>query len=184
MIVRRRRGLDLIAGENVLHTLAEVSIAFAGFSGIVGVFGGGSNLSEGERTFRVRMMIVGSLSAFFGSLLPIALGQFEAMGPFVWVICCPLFATFVVLMSLDVYRRTAALASHGNYSRPWFRPVIYAGSSLAALSLIGATFGLLPGHSIYILAIIWQLALASLQFLLLVLQTKPRSERPDTSLTL
>ena len=62
----------------MLHTLAEVSIAFAGFCGVVGVFGGGSALSEGERTFRVQIMIVASLAAFFGSLLPLALGQFES----------------------------------------------------------------------------------------------------------
>ena len=31
---------DLITGENILQTLAEVSIAFTGFSGVVGVFGG------------------------------------------------------------------------------------------------------------------------------------------------
>ena len=47
-------------------SLVEVSIAFAGFSGVVGVFGGGSALSEAERTLRVRMMITASLAAFFG----------------------------------------------------------------------------------------------------------------------
>jgi hypothetical protein len=63
----------LIEGEGTLQLLAEVSIAFAGFSGVVGVFGGGSALSEAERSFRVRMLIVTSLAAFFGSLLPLVL---------------------------------------------------------------------------------------------------------------
>ena len=159
----------------MLHTLAEVSIAFAGFSGVVGVFGGGSSLSEDERAFRVRLMIVGSLAAFFGSLVPIALGQFESVAPLVWVVCCPLFAGYVILNSLGVYRQTRALESGGNYSRPWFAPIIYSISLLLALALVGATFALLPGHPVYVVAIVWQLALASLQFVLLVVHTAPRS---------
>ncbi len=159
----------------MLHTLAEVSIAFTGFCGVVGVFGGGSALSDGERTFRVQVMIVASLAAFFGSLLPLALGQFESAVPLVWFLCCPLFAGYVILNSLNVYRQTGALASGGDYSRPWFAPIIYSINLLLALALIGATFALLPGHSVYIVAIVWQLAVASLQFLLLVLHTKPRS---------
>ncbi len=158
----------------MLHTLAEVSIAFTGFSGVVGVFGAGSALSDGERTFRVRLMIVTSLSAFFGSVLPLALGQFQSVVPLVWLLCCPLFAGYSILNTLNVYRRTGALASAGDYYRPRFAPIIHAISLLFALALIGATFELFPGHSVYIMAIVWQLALASLQFLLLVLQTKPR----------
>ena len=164
----------MIAGQNVLHTLTEVSIAFAGFSGVVGVFGGGSALSEPERNLRVRMMIVGSLAAFFGSLIPLVLDQFEFLAPRVWLLCCPLLATFVILNSLSVYRQTRALASAGNYSKPWFARIIYPLSSLLALALIGATFTLLPGHSVYIAGIVWLLALASTQFLVLVVRTAPR----------
>jgi len=164
----------VIDGQNLLHTLAEVSIAFTGFSGVVGVFGGGSALSEPERNFRVRLMIVGSLAAFFGSLIPLVLGQFESLAPRVWLLCCPLFATFVILNSLSVYRQTRALASAGNYSRPWFAPIIYPLNLFLALALIGATFAFLPGHSVYIAAIVWHLALASIQFLVLVVRTMPR----------
>ena len=159
----------------MLHTLAEVSIAFTGFSGVIGVFGGGSALSEDERTFRVRLMIVASLAAFFGSLLPLALGEFEFMTPLVWLVCCPLLAAYAALISLNVYRQTRALAFGDSYSRPWFAPIIHSVSWLLVFALIGATFGLLPSHSVYIIAIMWQLAIASIQFLLLVLQTKPRT---------
>jgi hypothetical protein len=154
--------------------LAEVSIAFAGFSGVVGVFGGGSALSEDERSFRVRLMIVGSLAAFFGSLIPLVLGQFESVASHVWLLCCPLFAAYVILNTLSVRRQTRALASAANYSRPWFAPIIYSVSSLLALALIGAAFAILPGHSVYIAGIVWYLALASLQFLVLVVRNTPR----------
>ncbi|MBW2291892.1 MAG: hypothetical protein JRG94_06230 [Deltaproteobacteria bacterium] len=163
----------------MLHMLAEVSIAFTGFSGVVGVFGGGSALSEDERVFRIRLMIVASLAAFFGSLFPLVLGQFESVTSLVWFLCCPLYAGYVILNSLSVYRQTRVLESGGNYSRPWFAPIIYSVSLLLALALIGATFALLPAHSVYIAGIVWQLALASLQFLILVLGTAPRSTGPE-----
>jgi len=165
----------LIAGEELLQTLAEVSIAFTGFSGVVGVFGGGSALSDAERTLRIRMMITASLAAFFGSLVPLALGQFEFPSSLVWSVCCASLAGFFVINSLGVYRRTSALAAIKNYSRPWFAPIIYGVNALIALALILAAVTLLAGHSVYIAAIVWQLLLASLQFMLLVTQTKSRS---------
>jgi hypothetical protein len=93
----------------------------------------------------------------------------------VWPLCCAAFAGFFVVNSLNVYRRTGALASVGNYSRPWFAPVIYGANALIALALILAAATLLSGHSVYIAAVVWQLVLASLQFSLLVTQTKSRS---------
>jgi hypothetical protein len=159
----------------MLQTLAEVSIAFTGFSGVVGVFGGGSALSDAERTLRVRMMITASLAAFFGSLLPLVLGQFDSATPLVWLLCCASFAGFVIVNSVGVYRRTGALAAVGNYSRPWFAPIIYTINAVIALALLLGAGAFLPGHSVYIGAIVWQLVLASLQFTLLVTQTKPRT---------
>jgi hypothetical protein len=119
-------------------------------------------------------MIVGSLGAFFASLIPLALSQFESLAPRVWLLCCPLFAAHFFLNSFRVYRQTRALASAGNYSRPWFAPVIYPITSLLALALLGASFDVFPGHSVYIACIVWQLAMASLQFLVLVVRTTPR----------
>ena len=121
------------------------------------------------------MMIAASLAAFFGSLLPLVLAQFQLLAPIVWLVCCPLLAVYAAGVSLNVYRRTSALASNEDYSRPWFAPIIYLVSWLLVIALISTTFGLLPGHAVYIMTIAWQLALASIQFLLLVLQTKPRS---------
>jgi hypothetical protein len=166
--------LDLIAGESILQTLAEVSIAFAGFSGVVGVFGGGSALSDAERMLRVRMMITASLAAFFSSLLPLVLGQFDSASQRVWLLCCASLSVFFVVNSFTVYRRTSALAAVGKYSRPWFASVIYAINALIALALMLAAGPFLPGHSVYIGAIVWQLVLASLQFLMLVTQTRLR----------
>ena len=47
-------------------------------------------------------MIVTSLSAFFGSVLPLALGQFQSVVPSVWLLCCPLFAGYSILNTLNV----------------------------------------------------------------------------------
>jgi hypothetical protein len=174
--VRRQKEVPgLIEGEGTLQLLAEVSIAFAGFSGVVGVFGGGSALSEAERSFRVRMLIVTSLAAFFGSLLPLVLGEFEFLIPWVWTLCCPLMASFVAIISFSVHRQTGALASAGDYARPWFAPLVYVTNALLVIALLGAAVAILPGHSFYVATIVWYLALSSLHFLLLVVQTRPRS---------
>ena len=176
LIIRRQKEVrGLIEGEGILQLLAEVSIAFAGFSGVVGVFGGGSALSEAERSFRVRMLIVTSLSAFFGSLLPLVLVEFEFLVPWVWTLCCPLMASIIAINSLSVHRQTGELASAGDYARPWFTPLVYVTNSLFVLALLGASVALLPGHSFYIATIVWYLALSSLHFLLLVVRTRPRS---------
>ena len=165
----------MIAGEDLLQTLAEVSIAFAGFSGVVGVFGGGSALSDAERALRVRMMVTASLAAFFASLFPLVLGQFEFAASRVWPVCCAAFGGFVIVNSVDVYRRTGALAAVGSYSRPWFAPIIYGVNTLITIALLLSVVAFLAGHAVYVAAVVWQLVLASLQFLLLVTQTRSRS---------
>jgi len=149
-----------------------VSIAYAGFSGVVGVFGGGSKLSEAERSFRVRLLITASLSAFFASIVPLALAQFTDSGRVVWSIASLLLAGYIAFASVDVRRRVRSLEG---YSQPRFAPVVYTVSAALAVSLILGAAHLLPAHAIYISSIVWQLALASLHFVLLVVESSPRT---------
>ena len=165
-------GRALIEGDSTLQLLAEVSIAFTGFSGVVGVFGGGSALSEPERAFRLRMLIRGSLSAFFGSLLPLVLAEFALLTPWVWSLACPVLAALLVLSTLTVHRETRALASADDYSRPWFAPVIYLANSILAIALLGAAVSLVPAHGLYLAAVVWFLVLSSLHFTMLVIKTR------------
>lgn len=66
-----------------LETIAEISVAFAGFAGIVGVFGR-STLAPETQVWRVRTMILTSLLTLLAALLPILIGQFRAADALVW----------------------------------------------------------------------------------------------------
>ena len=86
MKVRRRRrrystpliadsldgGNDTIQNIGLLETVAEVSVAFAGFAGIVSVFGR-SRIDPEVRMWRIRVMILTSLVTLLFALLPAAL---------------------------------------------------------------------------------------------------------------
>lgn len=71
--------------SEVLLTLTEVSVAFAGFSGVVAVFGrlDVTEWSVGDR-YRFYSLVETSLAAAFLSLLPIGLDAVRLSPGFVW----------------------------------------------------------------------------------------------------
>lgn len=74
-----------IEHSEVLLTLTEVSVAFAGFSGVVAVFGRPKigDWSIGDR-YRFLALVETSLAAAFLSLLPIGLTVVQLSPEFVW----------------------------------------------------------------------------------------------------
>jgi hypothetical protein len=71
--------------EETLLTLAEVSIAFAGFASIAVHFRRrATGLWTPEDAFRFQVMIISSLSALFFSLFPLALGAYSISESAVW----------------------------------------------------------------------------------------------------
>jgi hypothetical protein len=65
-------GSNTIQNIGLLETVAEVSVAFAGFAGIVSVFGR-SRIDPEVRMWRIRVMILTSLVTLLFALLPAAL---------------------------------------------------------------------------------------------------------------
>jgi hypothetical protein len=66
------RGSNTIQNIGLLEAVAEVSVAFAGFAGIVSVFGR-SRIDPDVRMWRIRVMILMSLVTLLFALLPSAL---------------------------------------------------------------------------------------------------------------
>ena len=71
--------------SDVLLTIAEVAVAFAGFSSLVGILGQRSSLDD-PRVLGVRMraMLLSSLVVVAFSILPVALGRYAATSELVW----------------------------------------------------------------------------------------------------
>ena len=70
---------------DVLLSLAEVAIAFAGFSSLVGILGQRSSLDD-PRVLGVRMraMLLSSLVVVAFSILPVVMARYEATPEVVW----------------------------------------------------------------------------------------------------
>ena len=101
-----RQGITIQTGY--LETIAEISVAFAGFAGIVGVFGR-SALPPEVRVWRVRTMILTSLLTLCGALLPILLGQFAISVEAVWR-SCGLFLAVITFVQLAAVAKSRPAA--------------------------------------------------------------------------
>jgi hypothetical protein len=83
-----------------LATIAEVAAAFTGFAGLVSVLGR-SNLDPKIRFWRVELMIITSLGAMFGALIPGALSLVIANTTDLWRIAS--FALFLIMFGQLLY---------------------------------------------------------------------------------
>jgi hypothetical protein len=100
----------------VLLTLAEIAVAFAGFSSIVAIFQQSSDPERGSfDLFRFWVMLEFSLAALFFSLLPLPLGFLGLASGVVWSIAGGALIAFVVghavLASRLIRRRVPAVVS-------------------------------------------------------------------------
>jgi len=82
--------------SDVFLTLAEVSVAFAGFSGIVAVFGrrDPGRWSLGDR-YRFLSLVETSLVAAFLSLIPFGCAAMRLSPEFVWTLSSILFVVYM-----------------------------------------------------------------------------------------
>jgi hypothetical protein len=95
--------------SDVLHTLAEVSVAFAGFSGVVAVFGrrDPSTWSVADR-IRFSTLIEYSLFALFFCVLPSCLSTLHLPEEFVWCTASGFFAAYLLARNLLAIGRLRA----------------------------------------------------------------------------
>ena len=76
--------LQELAHESLLHTIAEVSAAFVGFSLVAGVLGGGASATDRHRYFSIRDVAEIGLVCLAGALLPSALHAVSLAPETVW----------------------------------------------------------------------------------------------------
>ena len=155
--------------QDLLQTLAEVSVALAGFSGVVTVFGR-RHTGEWDPADRLTLsfMLETSLAALFLSLLPLALLAAELSPRSTWIVMSGVLAAFLVVVDGAAISRYRRLPSDQQ---------IALGRTLNTASLLGdlcvvvlQLFNVFSAHefSPYLIGLIWLLFGCALFFVRLL----------------
>ncbi len=161
--------------HEILHTLAEVATAFAGFTGIVVVLGRRSigEWRSNEKTI-VSVLLASSLGVVLFAFVP-DLGSAAQLSPSTtWRVSAFLFASYhlvVILASIVAIRRALARGEMLPIPKSLLLPVFTAGFSVIAAQYLTA-MGLLGAwlFFFYLLGLLWLLCIATLMFTVLLLE--------------
>lgn len=128
-----------------LSVLAEVSVAFAGFSGIVTAFrrrnpGAWSALDR----FRFRFMVEFSLATLFLSMAPFFAAELGVPEPGLWTGCSLLLAVGAGVYLTRATRRVRGLMADGEAVSPPVAMLSFAIGVLVSLSALANAAGLFP----------------------------------------
>lgn len=170
-----------MVGADVLLTVAEVAVAFAGFASVVVLFQHRDPTKwQPQIIVRLRTMVESSLGALFFSLLPFALHHLGATGQQLWAWSSGLMACVMVGFFTVVTKRSIPLIRSSRLS-PRFS-LIAAGFTVLVLGvqiLNSAGFFFHREFGAYLIGVIWSLAFASLMFLRVVVFPSSGSVGPD-----
>lgn len=160
--------------EGSLQTLAEVSVALAGFASLLVVLRRGSAAAvsggEGADLF---VVVGGNLLVLLFSLLPLPLHLLGTSVAGTWRISSALLGVALLLGYLSLLRRRAALLRAGvQPSFPRISRVSVHSPVVVIGLLVGNAVGLVggPGAGAYLLALILLLSLSALPLVFLVIE--------------
>ena len=160
-----------LAASEVLTVVAEISIALAGFAGVVVAFRQREleSLLPHEQ-FRLRYMLLGASAALFFALLPFVPHYLGLEASATWTLSSAALAFGLLSLSLATYLEIKP--HRREVSRTWLY-IYQAGAGLAAVSLLLNCFGafgeVLPG--VYLGGLGFLLFNATSQFVRLLLST-------------
>ncbi len=157
-------------GTDVLLTIAEVAVAFAGFASIVVLFQHRDPLNWPPAVVvRLRTMIEGSLATLFSALLPFVLHHLGLAGDALWATCSLMLALGYVAFGVLVWRRSRGPLASRELSVPFSATIgVITGVVFFALLLDAAGILLDRGFGVYLVGVTWTLLFASLMFLRVV----------------
>lgn len=156
--------------QSILTTVAEVSIALAGFTGVVAVLGSRRNLDwTAEERLQLRTLVETSLTALFASFAPSVLHLIVASEEWVWR-----GANFVLgtlhLLNLSAFLQRAREAKPTASQKC----LLVIGIAIILAHFL-ASAGILYWHTqIFVIGLLQQVFIAALNFVLLLFPV-PRS---------
>jgi hypothetical protein len=164
----------------VLQTVSEISIAFAGFSGLVVALRKNPGPLTNVQKYRLRVLLALAFGAMFLSMLPELLMNAGASPQKVWIYSSALavmysgvFLAWWLIASRRMMRLVPEIFS-------WFAVSRMATGHLAAIILLLATIASLfkeNASAAYIAALIWYLMHAAQQFSRMLF-IQPRNDGP------
>lgn len=167
-------------GADVLLTIAEVAVAFAGFASVVVLFQHRDPESwPVSLVVRLRTMIEGSLVTLFSALLPFVLHHLGLDGAQLWMLASLALAFGYAGFGTLVWRRSRSALGAGQLSPGFSAGVAVVSASLLAALLVNATGAVFARpFGAYLLAVTWTLVFASLMFLRVVVFPSGSSGSP------
>jgi hypothetical protein len=156
-----------------LLTIAEIAVAFAGFSSIVVLF---QNRTEGAwvplDAVRFRLMLQSSLLAASFAVLPLPIHKLGVPSGVVWPLCGCILAVFLGLGGVAQFRARRLFSGASSMVR-WasFQLLFWASFLAQLLNASGLVFHREPGP--YIFGVCWLLFWAGYQFYQLMIPARP-----------
>jgi FtsH-binding integral membrane protein len=156
--------------ESILIGLAEVAIAFAGFSGVVAALSGKTNWSEADR-FRFTNLLIVSIAAAIFSFLPIIVDLYGLGDAHSRLLVGSLLAIFSIgflisraLRGMEINRKSSDLNT--------VVAVIFA-SSLVITAVLQIMGYFIPGvaTATYVTGVLFLILSAATQFVYLILDS-------------
>ena len=159
-----------MVNESLLIGLAEVAIAFAGFSGVVAALSGKTNWSEADR-FRFTNLLLISIAAAFFSFLPMIVDSYGLDEVQNRLLVSALLATFSIVLFVN-------RALKGLQIRRKFGELNTIVASVFAFSLTTIFAAQIVGYfhpeiaaATYVTGVLMLILLAATQFVYLVLDS-------------
>ena len=167
--------------SDLLLTVAEVAVAFAGFASIVGVLGQRSASSPRRlNAFRMRVMLLHSLVVVAFSLVPFLIHSYGVQEETVWRASSGLYVITSVLVVVPMARRLRALrldAISGSRVGYVVGPLIVLELTLSLGNALGLTQQ--AAAAVYLTVLALRLFLSGLAFSLLIFSFITPSESDD-----
>ena len=159
-------------GEGPLLTIAEVSVALAGFSSVViALRGSGPNAWSAQDRFGLGNVLAASVGSLFGSLLPFPIAYLGCSSDVVWGVTNAVVGV-IVLGAVLVLGNAVARAEIPPRTPKIFWAFVGSGLVVAVLLLLSAfDVGLPRGPSVLLIGLIWALLAAFAQLATFVLVT-------------
>lgn len=150
--------------QDAVLTIAEIAVALAGFTGIVIIFGARKDSWSHDEVLRLRTLLRSSLSALFLSFVPVIALNLELASVGAWELSALVIGSLMIVNLVVFHFRGRGT------TLPWTQRAYYVGGWSVAGALVAASFGsLLKPDVMVLLGLLWQLFIATQNFILLLI---------------